>query len=277
MDHRPSRNPSVSSLATSLATSLAGVYCSHPSISNFKLSRAAERHAPLQDISSISPLTGFTNNEIKSLGSKRASASILQPTAGIHTIPLQAQLEKRPSSWTTSELGQSDGILSILPTTRPVINERGIGTTFRSLLRKSDTSLGLTTPTRLPLALQRINAASSTGTGNFLRKTPERLSIHHAPIDFQKKITPTLVNKSPRCAQLNTSIESETDSRPAEPRIFLEINFVSQSASGAKLNRPNLPTPTATNFITPSARNPLRRPLRAKVPLPNHSQTNKIF
>lgn len=247
LDHRPSRNPSVSYLATSLATSLAGVHCFHPSDSNFRLSRAVQRDAPLQIISSISSLTGFANNDTNSLGSKRASASILQPT----TIILQDQLDKRPSSWTTSELGQRDEILAILPTTRPVTNERGIGYSSRSLLQNSGTSLGPTTPTRLPPALRRTNAAPPTSTGNFLRKPPERLSIHNAPIDFQKKLRAALVNKGPRCPEPNSRIESETDSRLTEPRIFLERNSILQSASGTKPNCHNLPTPTATNFITP--------------------------
>lgn len=247
LDHRPSRNPSVSSLATSLATSWAGVHCFHPNDSNFGFSRAVERDARLQVISSISPLTGFANNDTNSLGSKRASASIIQPT----TIPLQDQLEKRPSSWATSELGQWDESLSILPTTPPVTNERGIGSNSRNLLRDSDTSLGPTAPTRIPLALQRINAAPPTSTGNFLRKPPERLSIHNAPTDFQKKMTATLVNKGPHYPQSTTRIESETGSCPTEPRILLERNLILQSASGTKLNCQKLPTPTATNFINP--------------------------
>lgn len=251
LDHRPSRNPSVSCLATSLATSLDGVHCFYRSNSNFRLSRAFERFPPLQHISSISPRPGFASNDTKPLGSKRSSASILQPTAGIDIISLQDQPEKRPSSWTTNELGQWDEALSILPTTRPVPNEYKIGSNSQSLLRNSDTYLGPTTATRLPLALRRINAASSTSTGNFLRKPPKRLIIHNRPIDFQKKITSSLVIKRPRCSQSNTRTEPETDSHPIEPGIFLERNSILQSALGTNLICENLPTPTAANLVTP--------------------------
>ena len=136
-----------------------------------------------------------------------------------------------------------------------------------------------TTATRLPLALRRINAASSTSTGNFLRKLPKRLIIHNRPIDFQKKMS-SLVIKRPRCSQSNTRTEPETDSHPIEPGIFLERNSILQSAVGTNPIYENLPTPTAANLVTPFSQeaSPATIPLNrtAAKPIPEKQEHLQI-
>ncbi|MCJ1264782.1 hypothetical protein MMC22_004657 [Lobaria immixta] len=236
LDHGPSRKTSSASLSTGTAMLSNRSSLGVPGNTNRK-------HATLRGISPASPLRTISvcgNNE--DIKSKRVSTSILQVVSGNNGSPLHDRVDKRPSSWSTTNPFPWDSTTSMRPGKPSAVKDRSKG--HRP---QRPTSISNNQPRLMQIMSLPHTGAIEAASSNTSSLTP---SLDLSKNDYFLPRPPSRVTFDP---QINPSLKMKSFHSIGVASYSPTLSMVDMYNSGAN-SAPELEEPTAER--KPSAQGP---------------------